>query len=137
MTPITPAQLKRINTIISKRGIDKDTKAMMVEGFTAGRSTSSKDLYFAEADAFLKHLQHNDPNRDAAEKMRRKMLYYAHEMGWHTYKNGKFVADVQRVDKWCLQFGYVKRKLDNYSYEELPKLVSQFAAVYRDYLNKI
>lgn len=134
MKPLTRAQLICINTIISKQNIAKEIKEMMVHGFTAGRSTSSKDLYYEEAVLMIKHLKSNDPNREAAEKMRRKVLYFAHEMGWVKLKNGKLIADIQRVDDWCMKFGHVKRKLDNYPYEELPKLVSQFEAVYKHYI---
>jgi hypothetical protein len=135
MIPVTPAQLRKINTIISKRGISKDAKEAIMLGFTAGRSASSKDLRYAEASELIKHLEAGDPNREAAEKMRGKILYYAHEMGWHTFKNGRFVADVKRIDEWCLKYGYMKRKLDGYSYQELPRLVSQFEAVYKHYIS--
>lgn len=137
MKPITRAQLVCINTIISKQKVTKDVKEMMVAGFTAGRSVSTKDLYYQEAAMMISHLKAKDPNKDAAEKMRRKILYFAHEMGWVKLKNGKLVADIQRVDEWCLKFGHVKRKLDNYTYQELPKLVSQFQAVYKHYIQSL
>ncbi len=137
MKPLTFAQLKCINTIISKQKISKETKELIIGGFTAGRSISSRALYYEEAAAVIKHLKQNDPNREGSEKMRRKILYYAHEMGWQRLKNGKLVADVHRVDLWCLQFGYLKRKLDNYSYQELPKLVSQFESMYKHYIKSL
>lgn len=137
INPITPAQLRKINTMISKRGISKDAKEAMMLGFTAGRSSSSKELHFNEAAELIKHLEAGDPNRESAEKMRGKILYYAHEMGWHTLKNGRYVADILRVDEWCLKYGYIKRKLDGYSYQELPRLVSQFEAVYKHYISNL
>jgi hypothetical protein len=132
---ITPAQLRKINTIISKRGISKETKEAMVLGFSAGRSNSSRNLYFIEASELIKHLEAGDPQKEAINRMRGKVLYYAHEMGWHTFKSGKYVADVIRVDSWCLKYGYIKRKLDGYSFLELPRLVSQFEAVYQSFLS--
>jgi hypothetical protein len=132
---ITPAQLRKINTIISMRGICKETKEAMVLGFSAGRSNSSKNLYFIEASELIKHLEAGDPQKEAINKMRGKVLYYAHEMGWHTLKNGKYVADIIRVDNWCLKYGFIKRKLDGYSFQELPRLVSQFEAVYQGFLS--
>lgn len=133
--PITPAQLRKINTMVSKGSINKETKEAMVLGFSRGRCSSSKDLYFSEASQFIKHLAAGDPNRQAADKMRGKILYYAHEMGWHKFKSGRHIADVKRVDEWCLKYGYIKRKLDSYSYQELPRLVSQFEAVYKNYIS--
>jgi hypothetical protein len=134
---ITPAQLRKINTMISKRCISHPAKEAMVLGFTGGRSTSTKELYFIEASEFIKHLEAGDPNKEAADKMRGKILYYAHEMGWHMFKNGKYVADVKRVDQWCLKYGYIKRKFDGYSYQELPRLVCQFEAVYKHFISCI
>lgn len=134
---ITPAQLRKINTIISKRNVNKETKEAMILGFTGGRSGSSKDLYIDEAIAMIRHLETTDQNHVQAQKMRGKILYYAHEMGWHVFKNGKWVADVKRVDEWCLKYGYIKRKLDAYTYKELPKLVTQFEAVYKHYINNL
>jgi hypothetical protein len=132
---ITPAQLRKISTVISKRCISKSDKEAMVLGFSCGRCTSSKELYFLEATEFIKHLEAGDPSKEAAVKMRGKILYYAHEMGWHTFKNGKYVADVKRVDQWCLKYGYIKRKFDGYSYQELPRLVSQFEVVYQHFIS--
>jgi len=60
-------------------------------------------------------------------------------MGWQLPPDntGRRRVDMKRVDGWCVSFSYLKKKLDNYTYEELPKLVSQFELVYTDYLNKI
>ena len=127
---ITPAQLICLNTLISKRGIDKDTKAMMVAGFSANRCVSSKELTFNEATDMIKHLQTLQPHQAQAEKMRNKIIYYAHEMNWR--KNGK--ADMPRIDEWCKKFGYLHKALDQYEYNELPKLVSQIEIVYKSYL---
>jgi hypothetical protein len=133
--PISPSKLKAINTLISVYGIDKNTKAMMVEGFSLGRCTSSKDLYDEEASLMLKHLQDNDPNKAAIEKMKGKIFYYCHEMSWTILKStGKRVVDMKRLDEWCTSRSYLKKKLDWYSYKELPKLVTQFEQVYSSYI---
>jgi hypothetical protein len=131
---ITPTKLKCLNTLISKRGIDKETKAMMVAGFSDGRCESSKELYDDEAVAMIKHLQSLQPHQAEAEKMRNKILYYAHEMNW---RNHKLKVDIQRVDAWCKKFGYLHKALDQYEYNELPKLVTQFENVYKHYLHNL
>lgn len=46
-------------------------------------------------------------------------------------------VDMDHVNAWCIKHGYLKKKLDNYTYSELPKLVSQFEEVYRGYLRSI
>jgi hypothetical protein len=133
MKTITPSQLKCFNTLVHKRGFDKESKEMLVRGISGGRVTSSKDLFFDEAAEAIKHLQSLQPNQAAAEKMRNKILYYAHEMNWRK----AFKVDMKRVDEWCKKFGYLHKALDQYEYNELPKLITQFEAVYKHYLSSL
>jgi hypothetical protein len=138
MKPISPNKLKAINTLISKYGIDKEVKALMVEGFSLGRCSSSKELTDEEGTLMLQHLQDNDPNRAAIEKMKGKIFYYCHEMGWTIAKQtGKRVVDMKRLDEWCKTRSYLKKKLDWYKYKELPKLVTQFEAVYASFMESL
>lgn len=138
MKPISPNKLRAINTLVSRYGISKEVKAAMVEGFSAGRCTSTKELYDHEAALMLSHLQKNDPNREAMERMKGKIFYYCHEMGWSKQNaTGKKVVDMQRLDEWCRQFSYLKKKLDWYNYKELPKLVSQIEQVYNHFISSL
>lgn len=136
--PITPQQLKKISTIISKAGISKEAKVAMVQGFTYNRETSTTKMYFDEASFMIKHLETLNPQKQGIAKMKGKMLYYAREMGWvKTGQGGKLVADVLQVDKWCLTYGTIKRKLDGYTYNELTVILTQFEKVYKSFLNSI
>ena len=138
MKPISPNKLKAINTLISRYGIDKETKAMMVEGISLGRCSSSKELTDEEGVLLLQHLKDNDPHRKAIEKMKGKMFYYCHEMGWtKTNSTGRKVVDMQRLDDWCKSRSYLKKKLDWYNYKELPKLVTQFEQVYSSFIETL
>lgn len=133
MQPINPGQLKALNTLVSKLNISKDDKAIIVEGFSAGRCTSSKDLYANEAVAMIRHLKSLDPDEAKADRMRKKIISLAHEMNWR--KDGR--ADMRRIDNWCRTNSYLKKSLDRYIYTELPKLVSQFEMVYKSFLKSI
>ena len=134
-------QLKIISTICSVLKICKENKEVMVSGFSGGRCTSSKNLTYEEAHELIKHLRVLSGNQQTAkptDAMIGKILYYAHEIGW-TKKNlaGKIVADVKRVDEWALKYSYLHKKINVYSYSELPKLVTQFQIFYKDYLSKL
>lgn len=138
MKQITLPQLRKINVMISQRKIDAETKASMVFGFSNGRATSTKDLFAEEAILMIKHLEATDPNQPAAEKMRKKLLHMAHSMGWQIKKgDNKIVVDMERVDRWCKTYGYGKKSLNNYSYKELPKLLTQFESVYKKIIHKL
>jgi hypothetical protein len=45
--------------------------------------------------------------------------------------------DIERVDAWCVTYGYGHKKLKEYTYVEMPKLITQFRAVYEDYLKSL
>lgn len=111
-----------------------DDKEVMILGFTGGRSSSRSDLTFLEAKKLIQHLKQTDPNEPAADKMRKKIISLAHEMHWKL-PSGK--ADMKRIDEWAKKYGYKHKSLDNYSYKELPTLVSQFENMYKGFLNKL
>jgi hypothetical protein len=120
---ITPSQLKIIHTLFNKIG-NAPHKKDIIAGFTNGRSESSKDLYFDEATDLIKYLKNFDNEAISAERMRRNIISMAHELNWKLPDTGKI--DMKRVNGWCEKFGYQHKPLNNYTYEELPKLVTQF-----------
>lgn len=133
----TTQQIKCIRGLLAKTG-NQGNKETIVEGFTAGRSIHISDLTQEETKGLIDHLQSLDPNKAAIDKMKGKILYFAHEMGM-TKKNkqNKTVADLKKVDAWMLKYSYLHKKLDLYSYPELPKLVSQFEQVYKHFLKAL
>lgn len=130
----TISQIAAIHTLIAKHGL-KDQKADIVGSFSAGRTDSVKGLRFEEAAALIGHLKSLDPVDRSADKMRNKILSMAHELGWITPLPEPRV-DMEHVNAWCIKHGYLKKKLDDYTYTELPKLVSQFEEVYRDFIKQ-
>lgn len=136
--PITRAQIKAIASMCSYAHIGKEAKAIMVEGFSGGRCSSTTGLQHDEATDMIRHLYTLQPSGAETEKMKGKIMYYAHEMRWTKLNDkGKVVADGKRIDEWMSKYSYLKKKMNLYTYEELPKLVSQFELIYKSYLNKI
>jgi hypothetical protein len=138
-------QVKAIYTLLGKFGL-RDEKESIVRNFTANRTGSTRAMKDSEAAALIGHLKSMDVTDTRSEKMRNKILSMAHEMGWcltPTLSKGeggvqvKSKIDMEHVNNWCKSHGYLHKGLDAYSYNELPKLVSQFEGVYKDYLNKI
>lgn len=86
-----------------------------------------------EARELIAYLENSRTTPSPEERMRRKIISRAHEMGWKT-PEGK--ADIERIDNWCLNYGYLKKKLNQYTYNELPKLVTIFEEkVYKQFLS--
>lgn len=129
----SPAQLKAIYTLLRKNGIkDKEDKESIVEVFTGKRTGSVTAMKDNEAAALIGHLKSMEPTETSATKMRNKILSMCHEMNWTIPGTGK--VDMDHVNNWCISKSYLKKKLDDYEYNELPKLVSQVEEVYKSYL---
>lgn len=129
------AQNKIVHSLLAKTGLMQQ-KATLVHSFSKGRTQSSRELSFDEATELIGYLKKVSPFGGEA-KMRRKIISMAHEMGWHNLIEGRWVADMRHVNNWCVQFGYLKKELNKYTHDELPKLVSQFERVYKSHLMKI
>jgi hypothetical protein len=73
----------------------------------------------------------------------KKLFAMVFELGWAPEgmvagKDGKLVAkrDYKSFHEWVIKYGYLKKPLNRYTYNELPKLVSQFEmGPYKSYLN--
>lgn len=128
---ITPLQIKRISTMLSLLNLNEQ-KDLLVSSFTQGRTISRKEMTYHEASLMITFLQ-NEVAKDqaSANQMRRKIIAKAHNMGWETTP-GK--VDIERLNAWCRTSSYLKKELNEYTYAELPKLVSQFDNVYKSYL---
>lgn len=106
-------------------------KADLVLAFTEGRSESSREMTAIEATLLINYLKSLDNTTEASNTMRRKILSMCHRIHWIT---GESSVDMHRLNKWCVASSYLKKELNQYTYQELPKLVSQFRIVYLHYI---
>ena len=137
---MNPALNQQLHGLLTQAGLHEQ-KATLVSSYTRGRSSSSKDLTNEEAKLLIAYLAGvANVNGEAAQKMRRRIISMAHEMNWHgplTPEGGKQKIDMDRLNEWCIHYSFGKKVLNRYSYQELPKLVTQFEFVYKDYLSKV
>ncbi len=141
---ITPQQSQVLHALLAKLGI-MDGKAHLVRQFTNGRSSSSKDLTFAEAKDLIDSLNRQVPAKaravhkpveDERKAMFRKIYHMAHELGWEVMgtdlRTGKpgLIVDMERINNWCLAYGGFKKKLKEHSTEECRRLVTAFEQMY-------
>lgn len=132
------SNIKAIYGLLGKTGLTEQ-KGPIVYSFSNGRTVSVKELTVQEANELVRHLnqqanQTTTQEAAGANQMRRKILSMCHRMGWET-ESGKI--DFEVLNKWMNQKSYLKKELNKYSYSELPKLVSQFTAVYKHLVNKV
>lgn len=128
------SQNKLLYGLLNKTGL-LNQKATLVFNVTKGRTESTKEMTWQETRLLINYLQSQDPQAARANKMRRKMFSLAHEMQWHI--SGTQKVDGARLDAWCEKYGYLHKKLNSYTYLELPKLVSQFESLHKHFLTNI
>lgn len=142
MQYITPPQNRRLHQLLNQAGILGEDKQALVYEFSHGRGTSSKDLLMVEAQHLIQHLEGalgllatapTPEQEEASDKMRRKIISLAHEMRWYVEGTGR--VDMARVNGWCQARGFGKKVLNQYTHDELTKLLSQFKIVYSKYLS--
>lgn len=118
--------------LLKSTGLDAQ-KAILVSSFTKFRTESTKEMTFAEADDMIRYLQGEANKDDGSNQMRRKILSVCHNLNWKK-ADGKVDLDV--LDQWCLNHSYLKKRLMEYTYKELPKLVTQVQSMYSSMLKK-
>jgi hypothetical protein len=88
-----------------------------------------------------KSVQESSPiNSDehAADVMRKKIISMLRELGYEVYDTfkGRKVADMEKIYAFVLDKGYKKKGLNQYTYDELPKLVTQISNIYLSTIKK-
>lgn len=133
------AQVTKVRTLLSKAGFDEKEKKELVKHLTNDRTDSLKAMDYQETQDIIAHLEHltgqtPTPLKKPGDDMRNKILSRAHEMGWKLL-DGK--VDMARVNNWCEQYSGKKKKLNLFTVDELPTLVTQFERAFQSYLNGI
>lgn len=141
--PITPKQIQLISVLIHKQGLTAH-KVEIIEGVSGGRTSSTKGMTAAEASDLIAHLTKTSSDMNVSSKLMKKLFAMAFEMGWSPKEKRvqpdgsiKEITNYSRLHGWVEKYGYLKKPLRNYTYNELPKLVTIFELkIYKPYLEK-
>jgi hypothetical protein len=128
-----PRQFKRMMQLLTMRNLQGRRHAIVWD-YSNGRTESSKELTDPEVLKIIHDLERGFSELDRTDKMRKKIISQGHEMGWE-YPGGKI--DIDRLNAWCVKFGYLHKALNKYAYAELPALVTQFEAVYNSFIESL
>ncbi len=132
-------QNRRLHALKGELMLDHEVFEDLVYQFTGGRETSSKEMLMEECQAMINHLslltkdKGVSPEAARADKMRKKIISICHEMNLKL-DSGKI--DMHRVNYVCQESTYLKKKLDQYTLSELPKLVTQFEQILKSFYAK-
>ena len=115
-------------------------KKQLVEEYTGGRETSSKELFVDEAGKLISDLQKAislSPEQVQADRKRKRLLHFAHQMMWEIESSERMVVDMNRVNGWCEKYGQFHKVLNEHTNSELSLLLVQFEKVYKDFLKAV
>lgn len=143
MKVVAQQQIIIIHTLLpAEVKADKELKAALIAQYTGSPDkTSTRDLSYSQAYELIKDLQESknqSPVHQRSDKMRKKIISMAHELGWQYYSENrsKLCADMNAINAWCIKYGHKHKNLDDYTYVELPTLVSQFEQMYKGEIAK-
>jgi hypothetical protein len=141
MNLITKQKLSAFHALLSKHGL-MDHKPAIVQDLSNGRATSSKDLYMEEIEPWLQQMNLSKaPQKDKRQRMVNSIIAMATEIGMVKWETRIFRDGFHRkrnytdMHAWIEKYGYLKKHINDYTYEELPTLVTQFKNMYLSKLN--
>ncbi len=138
-------QVQAINAILATSG-QMEFKKDIIWNATGGRTDRSSKMTFEEAKGLLASLNLGQVfSKEESGKIRmvRYIIAMAHEMGWIKKRvilnaDGHLgqLNDYTELTIWLVKYGYLKKPLNEYTYLELPKLLTQFQqGPYNSYLS--
>lgn len=143
--PITPAQLKKIQTMFTHIGFDKEDKLDIISRLTNGRATSTKDITFEEAKRLINYLSGKEEpqksakqreNQEAAKQEVKAIYRLAYDIGmcYGDTPEDKLM-NCAKINKFCRERGTVKKNVTEMSLAELKKTHKQFEAILNSHLD--
>lgn len=143
--PITPAQLKKIQTMFTHIGFDKEDKIGTISRLTSGRATSTKDITFEEAKRLINHLSGKEEpqkvakqkeNQEAAKSEVKAIYRLSYDIGmcYGDTPEDKLM-NCAKINKFCRERGTVKKNVTEMSLVELKKTHKQFEAMAKNNLD--
>ena len=144
--PINTQQIIKFNALLRELLLGEDIKRDLIYQFTKGRSDRTNDMHYEEARMMISHLEDQkspslakkQQDADAGQRMRRKIISIAHQLGWTDLKTGK--VDMNRLNSFLVQRGAVRgpkiKTINDYNNRDLSVIVTQFQQMLKHHLNQ-
>ena len=139
--PISPAQLRKVQTMFTKLGFEPEDKQGIISNLTKGRATSSKDITFNEAKRLINHLVGKaEPYKAAYQEECRDVVGQIYHL---SYEVGMSYGDTPedklmncaKINMFCRGRGTVKKNVTEMNLTELKKTKKQFEAMLQNNLD--
>jgi hypothetical protein len=134
-------QNKRLHELLSKLAINPENKADLVNSYTCGRTTSSKDMTFEECEALICKLvemaetiteRENREKNELMQKTRRDIFKLMYDCGFISNDDSKERKNYV-IKGWISKKMNLEKELNDLTYEELIRMTNQLQAVRRRY----
>jgi hypothetical protein len=133
---ITKAQITKIQTILQKKGFDKDARADLIANFTEGRTESVKELTKLEAARLIKSL--DEQKRKDETKQRTALFKCIYALGFEVSLLNKNVKgrpeekddreiNIYKINRFATN--KMQKSTDEMTLEELKKFRRMLEAV--------
>lgn len=138
---LSPAQLKKIQTMFAKLGFEPEDKQGIISSLTKGRVTSTKDITFEEAKVLINYLMgKTDQKKEAYQAECRDIVRQIYHL---SYEVGMSYGDTPedklmncaKINKFCRERGTVKKNITEMNLTELKKTKKQFEAMLQSKLD--
>jgi hypothetical protein len=127
MALIGKKEIVRLHTLLNNSGL-LDAKRELIAFYSRGRTNSAKELTVDEFENLIEHLiQH-----DSGDRMRKKIFSIAYDLKIiypHADKESDKHMNRAALDKFLKANSYLHKSLNEYTVNELPKLVSQMMQI--------
>lgn len=138
MKDIPVSRIRYFYFLLDQLGI-RWMKNDLVMDASQGRTESVRELLGAEMDQLILHLEEKirEAKNDASPKtrniqrmdrMRKRIFSICYTIGWTTIdpEKNRHIVDQNRLNGWLIKYGYLHKELNDYTYLELPTLITQF-----------
>jgi hypothetical protein len=142
----TSQQIRQFRAILAKLKI-MDMKDDIVLDASDGRTEHASELSQDELQQLIETLNEKSFTEETelklrrdykANNMRKRIFSICHQIGWIKWSDdkNKMIVDIDKLTEWLKKYGYLHKNLNDYKYNELPKLINQFENVFKNYLNQ-
>lgn len=128
----TITQNNRLHALLHQLGIDLDTKEVLIDQFTNGRTVRSSEMTRNECQALIKELEVRVGSEADRDKKRKRVIAQLAEAGYIT-KDAR--PDMPRIYEWVRRQKH-KKHLNAHTSDELSGLIYAAEQVKNHYLQQ-
>jgi hypothetical protein len=147
--PITTPQIIKFNALLRQLNLGEEIKRSLILQYTNNRSDRTNDMFFDEGHDMITYLQalvtgnpkiKKSQDKEAGQRMRRKIISLTYQLGWTDVEDGKIKVDMDRLNAFLVERGAVRgpkiKTINDYNNGDLRTIVTQFEQMVKHHLDQ-